>query len=229
LHVQALRRRWRENQSKPSHAATELCSTFEFSSPLSDEEHMTPISLIPPRRWIPLVLVSALVLPSTGCVAAAVTAAVAGAGAAGYVYYQGAVPRDYPKTMDETWAAAVKAVEDLQMKVETAQHDNDGATIETTTGTGEHVQIVLEPRTNAVPADGQWTHVSIRVSWFGNDQVSERLLNQIAVRLGLPPQNPPGGQTPADSAVQQTVPPPLAQGRPVPVATQTAPPPLATH
>src|ERR1700677_4222592 len=97
------------------------------------------------RRLIPLLLALALALPSTGCIAAALgTAVVAGAGATGYVYYQAVAPRDYPTTMDQTWTAALKAVEDLKMTIETAQRDNDTATIETKTGTGEPVVITLE-------------------------------------------------------------------------------------
>src|SRR5580704_9748315 len=107
-------------------------------------------------RCLSCLALAALTLPHTGCIAAAVTGAVVGAGAAGYAYYQGAVPRDYPAGMDLTWAAAQQAVVDLGMPLEKATRDNDGGTIETKTGDGDKVQIHVEPRAARVPADGQW-------------------------------------------------------------------------
>ena len=135
-----------------------------------------------------IVLVAALSLPSSGCLAAAVTAGVVGAGAAGYAYYQGAVPRDYPASMDQCWAAAQLAVGDLGMPLLTAERDNNIATIESRTGDGDKGIITLEPRASRVPADGQWTHITVRVALIGDGPVSERVLSSIESRLGLPSQ-----------------------------------------
>jgi len=150
-------------------------------------------------------------LPICGCIAAAVTAGVVGAGAAGYAYYQGAVQRDFPADMDHVWAAATQAVSDLGLPIGTAVRDNNTATIECVTGDGAKVEIAMEPRATRVPADGQWTHVSVRIALFGDGNVSERVLNQIEARL--PPQ-----PTPAVVPVPQPPPPPR---------DQTGPPPLA--
>src|SRR5437588_696446 len=144
---------------------------------------------IPRRRLVHCLcclVLAALTLPNTGCLAAAIVGGVAGAGAAGYAYYQGAVPRDYPATMDQTYPATLQALQDLGIPVVKAERDNDGAVIERTTGNDESVKITLAPRSAQVPSDGQWTHVSVRVAIFGDGAFSERLLNQIDARLPRP-------------------------------------------
>ena len=164
---------------------------------------MSPIPRKRTIRCLSCLALAMVVLPQTGCIAAAVTGAVVGAGAAGYAYYQGAVLRDYPASMDLTWTAAQQAVVDLGMPLEKAVRDNDGGTIETKTGDGDKVQVHLEPRAARVPADGQWTNVSVRVALFGDGKLSERLLNQIDTHLPHVPV--------AAAAVDQTGPPPLAR------------------
>jgi hypothetical protein len=155
------------------------------------------------RKRVMVCFVMALtVLPQTGCIAAAVTGAVVGAGAAGYAYYQGAVSRDYPVNMDLTWTAAQQAVVDLGMPLDKVVRDNDGGTIESKTGDGDKVQIHVEPRASRVPADGQWTSISVRVALFGDSKLSDRLLNQIDTHL-------PHVPTPAVQGAE-TGPPPLA-------------------
>jgi hypothetical protein len=173
-------------------------------------------------------LLAALTLPSSGCLAAAITAGAVGAGAAGYAYYQGAVPRDYNAGMDQTWNATQAALADLSMPVISAERGDTGATIESRTGDGSKIAISLEPRAARVPADGTWTHVSIRVAMLGDKPTSERIMNQIDARLAppLPPgqqvpvistQSPQPGQqvpvttAPATQPVMQTSAPPLAQ------------------
>jgi hypothetical protein len=164
---------------------------------------MPPIPRKRILRYVSCLALAMLVLPQTGCIAAAVTGAVVGAGAAGYAYYQGAVPRDYPAGMDLTWAAAQQAVVDLGMPLEKATRDNDGGTIETKTGDGDKVQIHVEPRAARVPADGQWSNVAVRVGIFGDSKLSERLLDQIDTHL-------PHAPVPATAPAGETGPPPLA-------------------
>jgi hypothetical protein len=152
-------------------------------------------------RWLSYMLLIGLTAPTSGCIAAAVTAGVVGAGAAGYYYYQGAVPRDFPAGMDQTWTATQQALADLGMPVVSAVRDIDNATIESVTGDGDKLKITLEPRAARVPADGQWTHVTIRVAMLGDGPVSERIMNQIDVRLAP--------TTPAGPQVQVTTEPPM--------------------
>jgi len=165
-------------------------------------------------RWLLCLMLAILALTSSGCLAAAITAGAVGAGAAGYAYYQGAVPRDYPTGMDQAWNATQSALAELGMPVVSAVRDNDSANIESRTGDGAKVKISLEPRASRVPADGQWTHVSVRVAMFGDHPVSERIMNQIDAHLSPP--TVPGTQVPVVSSQPQ---------QPV---VQTAAPPLAT-
>jgi hypothetical protein len=162
-------------------------------------------------RWLFCLTLLALTVPNSGCLAAAITGAAVGAGAAGFAYHQGAVPRDFPATMDQTWSATQLALADLGMPIVSAERDNDGATIESKTGDGQTIKISLEPRAARVPADGQWTHITVRVAWFGDGPLSERVLNQIDARLGLPPGQPAPGLLQAQPAPpNETAAPPLA-------------------
>jgi hypothetical protein len=86
-----------------------------------------------------------------------------------------------------------------------ADRDNDGGTILSQTGDGDKIKITLEPRAARIPAEGQWTHVGIRVALFGDTPLSERIIQQIDTHLA-----------------------PVAPGVPA-LPAQTAPPPLPGH
>jgi hypothetical protein len=159
------------------------------------------------RRWLPCLVALALLLPNTGCLAAAITAGAVGAGAGGYMYMQGNVVHDYNANFDQTWQATQLALKDLQLPIVQAERDNDAGTIISQTGDGDKIKITLEPRAARIPAEGQWTHVGVRVAWFGDTPLSERIIGQIDAHLT--PAAPPGG--------------PL-----VPIPAQTAPPPLGS-
>jgi hypothetical protein len=179
----------------------------------------------PRKHWIRglcLATLAALALSQTGCIAAAVVGGVAAAGAGGYALYAADVPRDYPATMDVTWAATQQSVAELGMSVEKAERDNDSAVLETHTGDGTKVRIRLEPRASRVPADGQWTHVTVKVGWLGDDDLSERVFKQIETHVphaapppGVPVVQPgaPAGQPGPLVPVVETQAPPLAKER----------------
>lgn len=177
-------------------------------------------------RWIRLAACLGLIvltLPSSGCVAAAITACAVGGGAATYAYVKGEEERDIPAGFDQTWAASQKALKDLGMPVLSAERDHDGGTIISKTGTGDKVKITLEPRAAAIPADGQWTTIGVRVAWFGDSPTSDRILNQIETELGIVHAPPPQLQM-----VPATVQGPPGQWQVTPqVPSPTGPPPLA--
>jgi hypothetical protein len=158
-------------------------------------------------RRLTLVALALYAITSAGCLAAAVTGAVVGAGAVGYAYWQGEVPRDYPANIELAWPAAQQAVIDLGMPLEKVVRDSDGGVIETRTGDGDSVEIRVVPKASRVPADGQWTNVTVRVATFGDGKLSTRILDQIDTHLPHP-EVVPSVQTQAP--VQQTGPPPLA-------------------
>jgi hypothetical protein len=153
-------------------------------------------------RWLPCLIALALLVPNSGCLAAAITAGVAGAGAGGYAYWQGNVVHDYNANLEHTWNATQLALQDLKMPILKADRDNDGGTILSQTGDGDKIKITLEPRAARIPAEGQWTRVGIRVALFGDTPLSERIIQQIDSHLT--PVEPGGPALPA-----QTAPPPL--------------------
>jgi hypothetical protein len=143
-----------------------------------------------------------LLVPNSGCIVAAITAGAVGAGAGGYMYVRGEVLHDCNASFDQTWAATQLALQDLQLPIIQAERDNEGGKILSRTGDNDQIKIVLEPRAARIPAEGQWTHLGIRVAFWGDTQLSERIIAQIETRLG--PTAPPGPPLPA-----QTGPPPL--------------------
>jgi hypothetical protein len=158
------------------------------------------------QRSLPCLFALLVLVPNSGCIAAAVTAGVAGAGAGGYFYVQGNVLHDYNADPDHTWTAALLSLKDLGLPVKKADREKDGSgTIISQTGDGDKITITLEPKAARIPAEGQWTHVGVRVAMFGDSPVSERIIHQIDFRLA-PPGTPPLG-----------------------VPVETAPPPLTGH
>src|SRR5262249_27547206 len=106
------------------------------------------------------------------------------------------------------------------MQVTNQDGDASSTTIESRTADNNSVAITLTALSNKIPTDGVWTRVSVRAGTlgFGDEEVSQRILEQISGHLaatGLrpvaaPPTTsqvvPAGGLAP----LPQTPPPPLA-------------------
>ncbi len=151
-------------------------------------------------------LLAALALANSGCLAVAVGTAAAG-GAVGYAYWRGNVWQEYPAGFEQTWAATQAALLDLGLPLVGAEHERaTEGTLKSQTGDGTSVTVALETRATPIPAEGPVTRVHVRVGWWGDSGVSERLLAQVHARLSTAPQAVP--LPPA--APPQTAPPPLA-------------------
>ncbi len=88
---------------------------------------------------VPGVLLAALALASSGCLAVAVGGAAAG-GAVGYAYLRGGLSQDFPAGLNETWVATNTALGDLGMPVRAGGSKGEtAASLETQTGTGTKV------------------------------------------------------------------------------------------
>jgi hypothetical protein len=157
---------------------------------------------------VPYLVLAACTLASGGCLAVAV-GAVAGGAAVGYTYYRGGVGQDFRADFDTTWAATQQALADLGMPIqEPARAENSGS-LKSQSGDGTTIKVSLETRNAKIPAEGPITEVHVRVGlFFGDRQVSEKLLTQIQARLM--PQGQPLPLPPVNGPVQQTAPPPLA-------------------
>jgi hypothetical protein len=187
------------------------------------------------RRILILGALGIIALANSGCLAAVLGTAAAG-GAVGYAYYKGNVSQDYPAAFEPTWLATQYALADERLPVVHQNPMIDSGEIESKTEKGDVITISLEP---IGEGNKQATRVHIRVGYFGDHELSERLQDRIAGRLqqiGTPPGQSsiatnPGYAAPgvlpvsamggaAPTGTGQTAPPPLA-------GTQTVPPPLA--
>lgn len=148
------------------------------------------------RYWSGLILLL-IALGNSGCML--VAAGVAGG--AGYAYYKGNVTQTFDAIPMTVWRATVDALSDLGMEVTSHVHELSSfrdpdqgnvvagqpapseGTIKSVTATGKKVSIRIKAIEPEIPVDSRRTKVSVRVATFGDEEVSQRILNQIAVRL----------------------------------------------
>ena len=126
-------------------------------------------------------LIALACLANAGCLAALVGAGAAAGGAGGYAYYKGNVCQSYPAARDDAWFAAHAALADLGMPI--VEENQAKGVIVSKTGDGDKVHVHVQALANRVPADGPATRVGVRVAFFGDHDVSQRILAQIGVHL----------------------------------------------
>lgn len=163
--------------------------------------------------WIVLILA---VLAQTGCATIAILGAAAGAGAAGYAYYNGLLFRDYTANLGDTISAVRTSLTELQFPILEEKPDTGSAYFRTKTGDGHTVRVYLDTVPSSIPIEGAVTRVSIRVGFSGDEPVSARILDQVSRHLVSPAAIPPtSAATPsavlgAPRPPAETPPPPLA-------------------
>ena len=113
----------------------------------------------------------------SGCGAAVVAGAVAGAALGTAAYVNGEHTQVYNANLDRTWAATMAALKDMNISVEKSTKDGLGATIEGERADGTDVKIKQEP------AENGHTQVKVRVGTFGDQAESEAIQRRIADRL----------------------------------------------
>jgi hypothetical protein len=145
------------------------------------------------------VSIALLALTQTGCLLA-IAGVAGGAAATGYFYCKGRIHSDYRASFPAVQDAVHAALLDLHFAIfEDEAKDGKAFFVTKTTG-GKKVRIYLECLSSPVPAEGQFTRVSIRVGAFGDDNVSKRIFEQTAWRL-----NNPAPVGPAPSAAPQPI------------------------
>ena len=111
-----------------------------------------------------------------GCILLAVGAG-AGLGVGAYKFVKGELEVAYPAGYEETWSAALAAMDALELTREDAGKDAFGGRIEAARADGTPVKMSVTP----VTPDS--TTVKIRVGTFGNRAMSDMIASEIEAKL----------------------------------------------
>jgi hypothetical protein len=164
------------------------------------------------------VVIAALLLANTGCLAVALgTVAAGGAAAGAYAFANGRYYREYPTKLEHGQDATHTALKELGFAVTKEEPGAEKVYIESNTGDGDPIRVYLENIPNRIPAEGNVVRIGVRVGTWGDQAVSTRILDQISLHLVAPVQVQTEGQKPP--------PPPPPRLQPLPY--ETPPPPLA--
>jgi hypothetical protein len=153
-----------------------------------------------PANRILLLGLAIFTMAQAGCLMLA--AGAVGGSAVGLAVVSGTVTRDYDATVEATAAAAQSALQDLKLPIERPHIGATHATIDSTLEGGGAVLLTIKAVSQPVPSDPARTHVEIHVKIFGDQKISERILDQIDERLRNPgppvitPSNPPAPPPP---------------------------------
>jgi hypothetical protein len=127
------------------------------------------------------ILLAALLL-TAGCVETMLLGLGATAAIGSYKWLEGTMEKDYPRGMQETWNATLKACGDLQLKIQTQQFNPTESTIEAVAPPDTNVKIQLIARPNQI------TTVKVRFGLMGNQDASAYFHRRIMEHLSLPVQ-----------------------------------------
>jgi len=163
-------------------------------------------------------LLTSLMVSSTGCLAVAV-----GAGAAGTVaYLAGDLESEEPYDIDTTYAATEKAMADLKLHVIEGEsgHDALSATVVARDSADKRITVKLKSLTYRT------TEISVRIGTFGSETKSRLIYNKIMENLRATA--PPPAQARANAPASPPPPPsanPPASPEPAPMPPAPPSPP----
>ena len=103
----------------------------------------------------------------------AIGAAAAAVGAGAYYYVKGDLKRNYDAPMDKTWDATVKALEALQINVESKQHDALTGVIKGKLADGKSFTVNLKRLGDTL------SEVGVRIGTFGDREKAEAIHEKI--------------------------------------------------
>jgi hypothetical protein len=132
------------------------------------------------RRYKLGVGLAALLL-AAGCVPMMLMSLGGAAAIGSYKWMEGTMEKDYPRSMQDTWNAALAASKDMQLKIQTQQFNATESTIEAVAPPDTNVKIQLVARPNQI------TTVKVRFGLMGNQDASAYFHRRILQHLGLPP------------------------------------------
>ncbi|MGD8390066.1 MAG: DUF3568 family protein [Desulfobacterales bacterium] len=103
--------------------------------------------------------------------------ATAAVGTGAYIYSQGNLKRNYEASMDDTWKAAIESVEDLNLTIESKEHNDSNGVIKGKMTAGQSFTINLKR------LDEKLTEGGVRVGTFGDRKRSEAFYDRILSHL----------------------------------------------
>ena len=127
-------------------------------------------------------LLLAALLLTAGCVETMLLGLGASAAIGSYKWLEGTMEKDYPRPMQETWNATLKACNDLQLKISTQEYNPMESKIDAVAPPDTNVKIQLVARPNQI------TTVKVRFGMMGNVDASAYFHRRIMEHLGLPAQ-----------------------------------------
>jgi hypothetical protein len=104
-------------------------------------------------------------------------------GALGMAVAQGKDTQTFAADFGTAWYATHQALADLQLPVLRQSSDAFSGTVETATGQGQDVTIRLKEETAKFQGDPARTRVSIRVDYFGDEEVTRRIFARIEAHV----------------------------------------------
>lgn len=126
------------------------------------------------RRYVP-VLMLAVLMGTSSCVAPLLVGGAAGAG--GFAYYKGELVRTYSKSVGRCYSASLTAIKTLRLPIVKKSKDAFGASIESRMSYKKTVYIRIKGATDKT------TEISIRVGLFGDEKKSARIFKTIEKHL----------------------------------------------
>ena len=131
------------------------------------------------RTKLGILLVGLLL--TAGCVETMLLSLGASAAIGSYKWLEGTMEKDYPRPMQETWNATLKACNDLQLKISSQEYNPMESKIDAVAPPDTNVKIQLVARPNQI------TTVKVRFGLMGNVDNSAYFHRSIMKHLGLPP------------------------------------------
>ena len=119
-----------------------------------------------------IVFMTSILALTNGCFLFVVGAA-AGAGAAGYAWVDGEVKTTEAASLNQTWAASLAAMKDLEFSVTDKSKDALSGSVTAQTADKKTIKINLKYISNTS------TDIRIRVGTFGDETLSRTILGKI--------------------------------------------------
>lgn len=125
-----------------------------------------------------LIVIGLYTITLCGCLLAVLVAGAA-IGVGTYAYIKGELQREYYTSYDKVWDASLKAIRDLEMRMDNSTRDALKGEIYARRADSTNIKVIVEKTGENA------TKVSIRVGVFGDEGVSRTIHDQIAKNLGV--------------------------------------------